>query len=147
MKLVSSGPGATYGGNLSARVTREPGVVRIALGDLALTARGLDFAGHGGEVQLGPGGLLSVRGLALDSAAGNLEASGSLTLPPALRRKMGLDKLRNPMLLVEEREGGLFLHPAVALPMRDLPKAQLRAWIARDEAEMKTFQAAVKRKG
>ena len=48
---------------------------------------------------------------------------------------------------VEEREGGLFLHPAVALPMRDLPKAQLKAWLARDEAEMITFQAAKKRKG
>jgi hypothetical protein len=57
---------------------------------------------------------------------------------------MGLDKLRNPMLLVEEREGGLFLQPAVALPVRDLPKAQLRAWIARDEADMKAFQAAGK---
>jgi hypothetical protein len=60
---------------------------------------------------------------------------------------MGLDKLRNPMLLVEEREGGLFLHPAVTLPMRDLPKAQLRAWVARDEAEMKAFRTTAKRKG
>ena len=60
---------------------------------------------------------------------------------------MGLDKLNNPMLLVEERDGGLFLHPAVALPMRDLPKAQLKAWIARDEAEMKAFQATAKKKG
>jgi len=57
---------------------------------------------------------------------------------------MGLDKLRNPMLLVEEREGGLFLQPAVALPMRDIPKAQIQAWIARDEADMKAFQAAGK---
>ena len=76
-----------------------------------------------------------------------LSKRGSLTLPPALRRKMGLDKLRNPMLLVEEREGGLFLHPAVTLPMRDLPKAQLRAWVARDEAEMKAFRTTAKRKG
>lgn len=59
---------------------------------------------------------------------------------------MGLDKLRNPMLLVEEREGGLFLQPAVALPMRDISKAQIQAWIARDEADMKAFQAAGKAK-
>jgi bifunctional DNA-binding transcriptional regulator/antitoxin component of YhaV-PrlF toxin-antitoxin module len=71
-----------------------------------------------------------------------LSKRGSLTLPPALRRKMGLDKLRNPMLLVEERDGGLFLQPAVALPMRDIPKAQIQAWIARDEADMKAFRAA-----
>ncbi len=52
---------------------------------------------------------------------------------------MVLDKMRNPMLLVEEREGGLFLQPAVALPVRDIPKKQLEAWIARDEAEMAAF--------
>ena len=55
---------------------------------------------------------------------------------------MGLDKLRNPLLLVEERDGGLFLQPAVALPVRDLPKAQMQAWIARDEADMASFQAS-----
>jgi bifunctional DNA-binding transcriptional regulator/antitoxin component of YhaV-PrlF toxin-antitoxin module len=75
-----------------------------------------------------------------------LSKRGSLTLPPALRRKLGLDKLRNPLLLVEERDGGLFLQPAVALPVRDLPKAQIQAWIARDEADMKAFQVAEKAK-
>ena len=75
-----------------------------------------------------------------------LSKRGSLTLPPALRRKMGLDKLSNPMLLVEERDGGLFLHPAMALPVRDVTKAQIKAWIARDEADMKAFQAAPKPK-
>ena len=73
-----------------------------------------------------------------------LSKRGSLTLPPDLRRKLGLDKLRNPMLLVEERDGGLFLQPAVALAVRDLPKAQLQAWIARDEAEMKAFKTTAK---
>ena len=57
---------------------------------------------------------------------------------------MGLDKLRNPLLLVEERDGGLFLQPAVAMPVRDLPKAQMQAWIARDEADMEAFQSAGK---
>ncbi len=75
-----------------------------------------------------------------------LSKRGSLTLPPALRRKMGLDKVRNPMVLVEERDGGLFLHPAMTLPVRDVSKAQIKAWIARDEAEMKAFQAAPKPK-
>jgi len=75
-----------------------------------------------------------------------LSKRGSLTLPPAMRRKMGLDKLRNPLLLVEERDGGLFLQPAVAMPVRDLPKAQIHAWIARDEADMKTFRATQKGK-
>lgn len=73
-----------------------------------------------------------------------LSKRGSLTLPPEIRRKLGLDQLRNPTLLVEERDGGLFLHPAVALPVRDLPKAQIAAWIARDEADMKAFRASAK---
>ncbi len=70
-----------------------------------------------------------------------LTKRGSLTLPPSLRRKMGLDKLRNPMVVVEERDGGLFLQPAVAMPVRDLPKRTIEQWIARDEADMATFRA------
>ena len=66
---------------------------------------------------------------------------GSLTLPAALRRKMGLDKLRHPMVVIEERDGGLFLQPAVAMPVRDLPKATIAQWIARDEADMAAFRA------
>ncbi len=74
-----------------------------------------------------------------------LSKRGSLTLPPELRRKMGLDKLRNPLVLVEERDGGLFLQPAVAMPVRDIPKKQIKEWIARDEADMETFKTAKKR--
>lgn len=70
-----------------------------------------------------------------------LSKRGSLTLPPELRRKLGLDKLRNPLVLVEERDGGLFLQPAVAMPVRDLPKEQIQAWMTRDEADMAAFKA------
>ncbi len=75
-----------------------------------------------------------------------LSKRGSVTLPPDLRRKLGLDKLSNPMLLVEERDGGLFLQPAMAMPVRDLPKAKIQEWILRDEAEMKTYRAKSKSK-
>lgn len=71
---------------------------------------------------------------------------GALTLPPDLRRKLGLDRLSSPMVIVEEREGGLFLQPAAAVPMRDIPKETIARWIARDEAEMATFVGAGKRK-
>ena len=73
-----------------------------------------------------------------------LSKRGSLTLPPELRRKLGLDKQKNPMLLVEERDGGLFLQPAVALPLRDLPKARMQQWLARDQAEMAALRRAGK---
>jgi bifunctional DNA-binding transcriptional regulator/antitoxin component of YhaV-PrlF toxin-antitoxin module len=65
-------------------------------------------------------------------------------LPPELRRKLGLDKLRNPLVLVEERDGGLFLQPAGAMPVRNLPKKRIQAWIAHDDAEMMAFKAAQK---
>ena len=53
---------------------------------------------------------------------------------------MGVDKLENPMLLVEERDGKLYLEPAAAVPVRDIPKATLRSWIKDDEAEMTAFK-------
>jgi bifunctional DNA-binding transcriptional regulator/antitoxin component of YhaV-PrlF toxin-antitoxin module len=71
---------------------------------------------------------------------------GALTLPPNLRRKLGLDRLSSPMVIVEERDGGLFLQPAAAVPMRDIPKETIARWIARDEAEMAQFANTGKRK-
>ena len=71
---------------------------------------------------------------------------GALTLPPQMRRKLGLDLLSNPMVIVEERDGGLFIQPAAAVPMRDIPKAAIERWIARDEADMARFVAAGKPK-
>ena len=50
------------------------------------------------------------------------------------------------MLLVEERDGKLYLELAAAVPVRDIPKATLRSWIKEDEAEMTAFKKAVKRK-
>ncbi|MCX6937315.1 MAG: hypothetical protein NTU80_05370 [Verrucomicrobia bacterium] len=64
---------------------------------------------------------------------------GGLTLPPVLRRKLGLDGIDNPLVIVEERDGGLFLQAAAAVPVRDIPSETLARWIARDEAEMDAF--------
>ena len=64
---------------------------------------------------------------------------GGLTLPPALRRKLGLDRINSPLVIVEERDGGIFLQPAAAVPVRDIAREKLARWIARDEAEMAAF--------
>jgi bifunctional DNA-binding transcriptional regulator/antitoxin component of YhaV-PrlF toxin-antitoxin module len=71
---------------------------------------------------------------------------GTLTLPPDLRRKLGLDRLSSPMVIVEERDGGLFLQPAAAVPMRDIPKVTIARWIVRDKTEMAKFVGTGKRK-
>ena len=71
---------------------------------------------------------------------------GTLTLPPSLRRKLGLDRLSSPMVIVDERDGGIFLQPAAAVPVRDIPKETIARWIARDETEMAQFASAGKRK-
>jgi bifunctional DNA-binding transcriptional regulator/antitoxin component of YhaV-PrlF toxin-antitoxin module len=73
-----------------------------------------------------------------------LSKRGSLTLPPDLRRKLGLDKLASPMLLVEERDGGIFIQPAVALPVRDIPKARMQAWLTRDRDDLRSFRRSEK---
>ena len=64
---------------------------------------------------------------------------GTVTLPPNLRSKLGLDRLENPMLLAEEKDGKLYLEPATAVPVRDLPEATIRGWIADDEKAMEVL--------
>lgn len=71
---------------------------------------------------------------------------GTVTIPPEIRKRLGVDQLENPMLLVEERDGKLYLEPAAAIPVRDIPKATLRSWIKNDEAEMAAFRKTKKRK-
>ena len=70
---------------------------------------------------------------------------GTITIPPDMRKRLGIDRLDNPMLLVEERDGKLYLEPAAAVPVRDIPKATLRNWIEEDEAEMAAFKKTAKR--
>ena len=64
---------------------------------------------------------------------------GTITLPPAMRRDLGLDTSESPMMLVELRDGGVFLRPAEAMPVRDIPEATLQAWIAEDERDAEAF--------
>ncbi|MGB0744909.1 MAG: hypothetical protein ACPGSB_10340 [Opitutales bacterium] len=65
---------------------------------------------------------------------------GTVTIPPEIRKRLGVDRLDNPMLLVEEKDGRLYFEPAAAIPVRDIPKSKLRSWIKEDEAEMATFK-------
>jgi len=64
---------------------------------------------------------------------------GTVTLPPEVRRKLGLETVPHPMLLVELREDGVFLHPATAVPVRDIPLRQMQKWIKDDEKDAKKF--------
>lgn len=64
---------------------------------------------------------------------------GTITLPPDIRRKLGLDAAVHPMMLVEMRDGGVFLQPAEALPLRDIPEETLQGWIAEDERGAEAF--------
>lgn len=64
---------------------------------------------------------------------------GTITLPPDMRRKLGLDAAEHPMMLVELRDGRIFLQPAEALPVRDIPEETLRGWIAEDETDAESI--------
>jgi bifunctional DNA-binding transcriptional regulator/antitoxin component of YhaV-PrlF toxin-antitoxin module len=59
---------------------------------------------------------------------------GTLTLPIGIRRKLGLDN-NHSVLLAEEREDGIFLHPAITIPIRDIPAATIKKWVKDDEAD------------
>lgn len=58
---------------------------------------------------------------------------GTITLPPAYRRKLGLDRMENPLVLAEEKDGKLVLEVATAMPVRDIPESTIRSWIEEDE--------------
>ena len=60
---------------------------------------------------------------------------GTLTLPIALRRRLRLDRKEHSVLLVEERPDGIFLHPAVTVPVRDIPAKTIKKWVKDDEAD------------
>ena len=64
---------------------------------------------------------------------------GTVTLPPDIRRKLGLDASAHPMMLAELRDGGVFLQPAEAVPVRDIPLATMERWIQEDEHDAKRF--------
>lgn len=64
---------------------------------------------------------------------------GTITLPPEIRRALGLDAAVNPMMLLELRNGGVFLQPAEAMPVRDIPLETLQEWIAEDKRDAEGF--------
>lgn len=58
---------------------------------------------------------------------------GTITLPVGLRRRLKLKE--HSILLVEERSDGIFLHPAVTVPVRDIPASTIKKWVRDDEAD------------
>ena len=66
---------------------------------------------------------------------------GTITIPPEIRRHLGLDQMANPLLMLEERDGGLFLQPASAIPVRNILRETIEAWIREDEVDLQTLQA------
>lgn len=71
---------------------------------------------------------------------------GTVTIPPEIRKRLGMDRLKNPMLLIEERDGKLYLEPAAAVAVRDIPKSTLQGWINEDEKEMAAFNRSKPRR-
>jgi len=64
---------------------------------------------------------------------------GTVTLPPEIREALGLNLAEHPMMLAELQNGGVFLQPAEALPVRDIPLETMQAWIAEDERDAEGF--------
>jgi len=64
-----------------------------------------------------------------------ISSRGTLTLPIGLRRRLGLDRKQHSILLAEERPDGIFLHPAITVPVRDIPAKTIKKWVSEDEAD------------
>lgn len=65
---------------------------------------------------------------------------GALTIPPALRRKLGIDKVPAPLVVLSERDGGLFVQFAAAVPVRDIPRFVIEGWVREDQADAAAFR-------
>ena len=74
-----------------------------------------------------------------------MTSRGSITLPPGVRRRLGVDTAAQPLFILEDRDGGVFLQPATALPVRDIPAQQIQAWLADDEKGMAAVRAKRKK--
>jgi bifunctional DNA-binding transcriptional regulator/antitoxin component of YhaV-PrlF toxin-antitoxin module len=64
---------------------------------------------------------------------------GTVTLPPEIRKSLGLDVSAHPMMLAELRDGGVFLQPAEAVPVRDIPLTTMKQWIEEDDRDASRF--------
>ena len=60
---------------------------------------------------------------------------GTITLPPSFRKKLGLDQMENPLMIVEEKQGKLVMEVAAAVPVREFSTATIRQWLAEDTAD------------
>ena len=65
----------------------------------------------------------------------HISPRGTITLPIGLRRRLRLDRKEHSILLVEERPDGIFLHPALTVPVRDIPVKTIKQWVRDDEAD------------
>jgi len=74
----------------------------------------------------------------------SISKRGTITLPPAIRKKLGLGRVKNPMMLVEEKDGKIIMEAASVVPLRDIPKGTIKGWIADDEAAMEAFMKSGK---
>ncbi len=70
----------------------------------------------------------------------------TITLPPEIRKGLGLEGADHPMMLLELRDGGVFMHPAAAMPVQDIPLKQMQSWIAADEADADRFWKSASKK-
>ena len=70
----------------------------------------------------------------------------TITLPPEIRKGLGLEGADHPMMIMELRDGGVFLHPATAMPVRDIPLKQIQKLIATDEADAERFWKSASKK-
>ena len=71
-----------------------------------------------------------------------IEADGTLSLPASLRQKLGLKRRAKALVEAEVRNGGVFLKAVPEPKPRSFSVAQMKQWIADDEAGMKKLKGS-----
>lgn len=68
-----------------------------------------------------------------------LSKRGCITLLPEMLCQLGLHTSKHPMILAEMRDSSVFLQPASAISVRDIPLDEIKQWIAEDEKDVEAF--------
>ena len=78
---------------------------------------------------------ISAKQISCMATAIQISPRGTITLPIGLRRRLKLDRKEHAILLIEERPDGIFLHPAVTVPVRKISAKTIKQWVSDDEAD------------
>jgi AbrB family looped-hinge helix DNA binding protein len=74
------------------------------------------------------------------SSTAQMRRKGVVVIPAEMRKELGLDE--GSLLLMERREGGIFIRPAVAVAVEEYSKERLASFLLGDAFDASSYARA-----